>query len=198
MTRYVNLWFAGKRSDETYVERERSLITRRPAYLRVQIAPYDARTLLEAATPFPSQESIEQAYRETRGKPIPLEVAPFSDDFDIPQAERVQRLTLVAREATAMRYFQVTPRRDGDLRLRVCVFYRNHLLKSLSVSALADASGSRVLPAAQRARVELTFSADFGNADQLSGRAVWLGINEWDGGSHSCSSKATTWQNTFR
>jgi len=157
-------------------------------YLRVNIAPFDERTILEEALPFPSQEAIEQKFIELKGKPVPLEVTLFSNDFDIPDNKRTQLLNLVRGRPTMTLYFPIKPLQVGLARLRVCVFYKNHLLQSFIVSAYVSAHDESASEP-QKACVEMTFSSDFRRVEGFSSRGLWLGINQSEDGTHTLNIK---------
>lgn len=188
--RYVNLWFTSQRADEPRLSVNQSLVKNRAAYLRLNIAQFDSRSILQEARPFISQEEIERAFPETKGKPVPLEVTLFSSDFEIPAAERTKKLKLVQGRATETVYFKVTSVKLGEARLRVCIFYKNHLLQSIGVevSTLERATRQAKL---QRARVETTYTADFTRVAELPARGLWLGLNESPDGTHALNVKGT-------
>lgn len=186
--RYVNLWFTHKYSHETPIERKHSLIKGKAVYLRVQIAPLDKRTILKGAQPFISQDKIEEAFPETKGKTVPIEITLFSNDFKIDPHECTRKTNLVRGQTTDILYFPVTPLKEGTARLRVCVFYQNHLLQSLNVSAII-ALHEDIVSEPQCAHVEMTFSADFTRVEELPARGLWLGINQSQDGSHTLNIK---------
>ena len=83
-------------------------------------------------------------------------------------------MTLNLKNLTGKLYFQVKPLVLGSAHLRVCVFYRNHLLQSLMITATV-AEAEVAAAEANRASIEMTFSADFANARQLPAR----GLLDW-------------------
>jgi hypothetical protein len=195
--RYVNLWFTKQKIDDIPIDRTTTLVKSTPAYLRVQIAPFDKLTLLAEAeaVPFTPQDIIvKNLAPELKGKPIPIEVTLYSNDFEIPDNERTQPMMLKSGEPTEIRYFKVTPRRTGILHLRVCVFYKNNMLQSLMVTTHAAAQ-EKIINKAQTAHVEMTFSADFSNAGSLSPRGLWIGINENSQGTHTVCLKGDDFAN---
>lgn len=192
VARYINLWFTPQRADEPRLPPFVPLLINSEVYLRLNIAQFDSRTILKAARPFLDQDEIESAFPETRGKPVPLEVSLFSSDFEIPATEHTQKLKLTRGKPTETLYFSVTPLRPGIARLRVCVFYKNHLLQSLGVSAPAAADdGTAPEWTDYQAQVETTYSADFSHVAELPARGLWLGINESDDGTHALNVKST-------
>jgi hypothetical protein len=190
LDRYINLWFSALRADEPIIQSHLALIVDHVVYLRLNIGQFDSRTILEEARPFISQEEIERAFPETKGKPVPLEVALFSSDFEIGVDDGMKKVKLGAGKPTKTLYFQVTPRKLGPAHLRVCVFYKNHLLQSLGVVARV-AESSKISETFQRANVETAYSADFGRVLDLPARALWLGINESPGGTHTLNLKGS-------
>src|SRR5260221_7432980 len=189
LERYINLWFTRTAHDDaSRVESTTALVPAGIYYLRVKVGPLEIGTILEEAIPFLDDATIEHAFPETKGKPVPLDVTVFSNDFEVLEHQRTQQLVLIGGRPTETIYFPLTAPVDGIARLRLCVFYRNHLLQSLSVSATV---GSYVLFQPQNARVEMTFSADFSRVDQLPERALWLGLNESQDGSHTVHIKDT-------
>lgn len=185
--RYVNLWFTKERTDlGKEVDGASPLVFGKQIYLRVNIGPFDTRSLmrLEEADAFVSDDAIEAAFPETIGKPVPLEATIFSDDFEISDEERTQKFDLIRGQPTSPVYFPLIPRKRNFARLRLCIFYRNHLLQSLSLEANVRStrqtwlSPSAALAFIPRVRVEMTFSADFANVATLPARGLWLGINQ--------------------
>ena len=177
--RYVNLWFAEDATDQTRIARTLALPVGKEIYLRMNIGPFDARHIMavEAVREFVSEETIAKAFPETVGKPVPLEAAIFSSHFAVPDEARTQKFELIGGQPTAPLYFPVTPLRSGRSQLRLCVFYRNHLLQSLAITAdVEDQAAPSRRP--QHVEVEITFSADFANAAALPARGLWLGINQ--------------------
>ena len=167
-----------------FIPREQPLLTGKTVYLRVQIAPFDRRTILEDAGPFPPQDKLEEAYPELKGQPVPLEATLFSGDVEINDGERTQKMTLIYGQPTETLYYQIRPLKSGPAALRLCVYYRNHLLQSLSISvSAADTEGIAGVP--QKAVVETAYSLDFRGAAELPARKVWLGINEAAAGTHN-------------
>jgi len=189
INRFINLWFTYKRSDRSLIARHLTLVKDQAIWVRIQIAPFDNRTILEEAYPFPSQERIEQLFPETKGKGITLDVTLFSNDFQIPKNS--QKLRLVQGKPTKKLYFSVTPLETGIAQLRVCVFYKNHLLQSLRVSTKVSMQ-SETSTELQRANIEMVFSAQFLNAEKLPTRNLWIGINQTPDGSHTLNVKGNT------
>jgi len=204
LQRYVNLWFTESKVDQSNDIVTRTLICGKQVYLRVHIGPFDGRSLMnrDEAREFVSREAIAAAFPETAGKPIPLEATVFSNDFEILSEERTQRFALVNGRPTNPVYFPLTPRIVGAGRLRLCIFYQNHLLQSLSLEADVRAGwvewltslgvwnpGSKLPPAS--VRVEMTFSVDFANVRTLPARGLWLGINSTADDTHTLSIKTS-------
>jgi hypothetical protein len=188
--RYINLWFTTQRADEPRIPPSVPLVWSREVYLRLNIAQYDSRTILKEARPFLTQDEIEEAFPETRGKPVTLEISLFSSDFEISAAERTQKLKLARDKPTETLYFKVIPFRSRIAFLRVCVFYKNHLLQSLGVTVLASAEEETGRPwTIHVANVETTYSADFAGVGELPARGLWLGINESADGTHALNVK---------
>lgn len=188
--RYINLWFTTQRADEPHIPKYRSLVKDQALYLRLNIAPFDSRTILEEALPFISQDEIERAFPETKGKPVTLDVTLFSNDFEISAKERTKKLKLARDKPTETVYFRVTPLNIGTARLRVCVFYKNHLLQSLGVVATVAEEMVTTLEF-QRAFVETTYSADFARVSEIPARGLWLGINQSADGTHALNIKGS-------
>jgi hypothetical protein len=188
--RYLNLWFTTNRADEPRIRESFSLAKDKLVYLRVNIAPFDSRSILQEAQPFISQDEIERAFPQTRGKPVTLDVNLFSSDFRIPSKERTKKLKLSRGKPTDTLFFPVTPLNIGVAHLRVCVFYKNHLLQSMGVVSFVDGVEGYTQDS-PRAYVETTYSADFANAGQLPARGLWLGINESVAGTHTLNIKGS-------
>lgn len=186
IARFINLWFTSKRSDRSIIARNMTLVKKQAVYLRIQIAPFDKRTILEEAYPFPSQKEIEKRFPEVKGKGVPLDVALFSNDFRLPKNNR--RLMLVQGKPTKRLYFPVIPLKTGIVQLRVCVFYKNHLLQSLGVSTRVSTQ-PEMSAELHRANMEMAFSAQFVNAEKLPNRNLWIGINQALDGSHTLNVK---------
>jgi hypothetical protein len=186
--RYINLWFSTQAADEPLIPARLSIRRKETIYLRINIAPYDSRTILAEAQPFPSQDEIERAFPETHGKAVPLEITLFSSDFEIETNEQTKRVKLARDRSTKTVYFKVTPLNVGLTNIRVCVFYKNHLLQSLMVVATV-AEEIKIAETFQQARVETTYTPDFSDVEDLSARGLWLGINQNTSGTHSLNIK---------
>jgi serine/threonine protein kinase len=182
-TRYVNLWFTRQPSGRA-VRRRSPLVMGQVVYLQVNIGPLDSRTLLDDAHPFPSQDELYQAFPELRGEPIPVEACVFTTDFAIPVDERSRKLTLAPVQPTEPVYFGMVPLRTGRVALRVCLFYRYHLLQSILVTA-SVASVGVIAMRKHAAQVEITFTADFATAGSLPPRGLWVGVNQTADASHA-------------
>jgi hypothetical protein len=192
LSRYINLWFTNKRSDDSQIDKTFALAHNAEVYLRMNIGPLDSRTIMnvQKAVAFPSEKTISEAFPETAGKPVPLEATIFSRDFEVPESARTQKFDLLPGAPSTPIFFPLIPHRKTRARLRLCVFYRNHLLQSMSVTvAVKPNAGKGRLP--QTATVEMTFSADFANVSSLPARALWLGINQSADDTHSLNLKSS-------
>ncbi|HKP04463.1 MAG TPA: ATP-binding protein [Chthoniobacterales bacterium] len=186
--RYVNLWFVSDRFKENHFAKGQPLRIGQTVFLRVNIAPFDERTILEEAQPFPSEREIGHAFPETKNKPVPLEITIFSNDFETQPDDRTQRLNLVPGMPTETRDFSLKALKLGRAFLRLCIFYRNHLLQALRVSTDVVA-GQENAREPQRAIIELTFSADFARVEDLPPRGLWLGLNQGTDETHTLNVK---------
>jgi hypothetical protein len=186
--RYANLWFTERREPESRINKYTALVQQQEIFLLFFIGPFDLKTILKDAKPFPSQDVIEQAFPELAGKPIPLDVTFFSQDFETPLAERTHKLTLERCKPTEICYFPVKPSLAGLARGRVCIFYKNHLLQALNIQATV-APAAQVLDQPHLAQVEMTFSANFEKVERFPERGLWLGLNQNVDGSHTLNIK---------
>jgi hypothetical protein len=188
--RYLNLWFTKDRTDQSRIEPTLALAGGQEVYLRVNIEAFDLRHIMsvEQAPEFPSASEIAEAFPETAGKAVPLEATVFSNDFDIPDEARTQKFDLVPGKPSKQLYFPVTPHTENTARLRLCVFYKNHLLQSLAVVAGVEKQAA-VSATRQKVEVELTFSADFTNVSTVPARGLWLGINNGPDATHTLNLK---------
>lgn len=106
--RYVNLWFAKDRVGESQIARTFALALDKEVYLRMSIGRFEVLNIMnqEEAPKFPDKE-IVKAFPETAGKPLPLEATIFSNDFDVPEAERTQKFNLVRGQESPRNPFRV-------------------------------------------------------------------------------------------
>lgn len=113
-----------------------------------------------------------------------LEVAVFALDCQI-EGPRAKGLLLPLEGSSEKIHFTVrTPKRTGSARLRVVLYYRNHLLQSFLVRARVDEKETTNSRRQLRARLEYSRSARFTNLEDLGERKLSLGLNR-QGGTHS-------------
>lgn len=186
--RFVNLWLAAAELEVVPLAPEKTLLLGEPVQLQLRIGPREDLSIVADPDPFPSQETLERAFPELRGEPIPVDATLYSEDFMFD--ESTQSFLLPASEPSRLLGFVVRPDRLGPVSLRVCLFYRNHLLQSLVLSAYTTLD-EQDAPEPASAAVELTFSASFEETGRFEPRGLFIGVNQTPSLSHRLNVKAS-------
>lgn len=132
-----------------------------------------------------------------RPKGYHLDIVVFEKDFEL-LSERVRQLYLPDLGGSEPVYFELrAPKTAGPADLRISVYYRNHLIQSFRLEARV--SETWVNTARPQVRVHLDFcrTARFTNLRQIKPRALSIGVNQNQNGTHTFMIKKDQIANSY-
>jgi subtilisin family serine protease len=182
--RVVNLSFlSGKR----YLSGTENLVLGREYELRLQISrPWGARSIVRNAPPVPDR--YLDAHSDSTG--IDLDVCLYTEDFSLKKDVFALRLPR-APDASNHLDMSVTPTKLKTARLRVCIYYRNNLIQSLSVVASVAQTQMPPHEDANHAEVEFSMADTLLGLDDIPPRTLNLLTSDRTDGTHKIAIRGT-------
>jgi hypothetical protein len=198
--RYVNVCFTTDAVGKEELDSCKTLKVGQTYRLRLDIGPWSEKSIVRR--PKSIEEAVGQIFEEEEDLlELSLEVALFSTDFQLDKETAdglwVSRGHLIlprqgpARTPDGQSFllFAVNTLRDPcQAQLRLCVYFKNNLLQSLSVQAHITLEERRV-EEGQWADVEYTLTANFAQVQKLPDRVMNIFVNRNRDGRHTIGLK---------
>lgn len=177
--RVVNCWF---RADNKILRSDEKLERNSVYNYEIQIGAALEGSIVQDTVAFPDKELSPFFSKEG----IPLTIELFSTDLEIPESSAILNLPAPPDESETVSFRIKTPDRDGIVRMRVGIYYKQNLVQSLLVQSIIGNPGAgNAAVTGNTAQVDFSLSNSLTDLDRLPGRTLNIALNDSDNGTHS-------------